>query len=48
MKIQFKTTFRRHHTVDKYKGVVDVIFKICGVQFEASAVRSFFPRISRN
>ena len=43
MKIQFKTfTFSRHHTVDKHKGIVDVIFKICGVQFQASAVRSFF------
>lgn len=48
-KIQFKTfTFSRHHSIVQYKKIVDAIFKVFGVQFEANAVRRFFPRISRN
>ncbi len=39
MKIQFKTfTFSRHHSMVQYKKIVDAIFKVCGVRFEANAV----------
>ncbi|CAB4034161.1 Hypothetical predicted protein, partial [Paramuricea clavata] len=49
MKIQFKTsTFTRHHSISQYKRITEAISKISGVEFEATANRCFFPRISCN
>ena len=49
MKIQFKTyTFSRHHTITQYNGIIEALFRVCGIHFKASSVRRFFPRISKN
>ena len=49
MKFSFKTaTFTKHHSSSRYEPIVTVVSKICGVQFSASSVRRFFPRISKN
>ena len=49
MKIQFKTsTFTKHHSISKYMKISEVVLKICGVHFDAMAIRRFFPKVSNN
>ena len=49
MKIEFKTsTFTKHHSIVKYKRISKVVSKVCGVRFNPSVIRRFFPRISNN
>lgn len=49
MKLCFKTnTFTKHHSILRYESIAFIISKICGVQFAASSIRRFFPRVSKN
>ena len=52
MRIQFKKSpafvFSRHHSMFQYNRIVEAVSKMYGVQFEASSIRRFFPRITNN
>ena len=49
MRLSFKTyTFTKYHSISHYQRMVLVIKKICGVDFSASSIRLFFPKVSSN
>ena len=49
MRLSFKTyTFTKYHSISHYQRMVLVIKKICGVDFSASSIRRFFPKVSSN
>ena len=49
MRTSFRvSTFSKHHSLSSYNNISSVISKVLGVNFSAGAIRSYFPRVSKN